>query len=107
MSFLDLRGKASLSKQDCELFPYVVGISNQEKSGRTSCVRPLALLALSKFRSQSRQCLAPSVLGKDSAQQNSYLSWSTCEFLQLVCVRLVWAYGAVVDPELKMCIPLV
>lgn len=62
MSFLDLRGKAYLSKQDCELFPHTVDISNQEQSGRTFCVRPLALLALSKFRSLSRWCLAPSVL---------------------------------------------
>lgn len=40
MLFLVLRGKIQLSKQDCEHFPHMVDISDQEKSGRTSNMRP-------------------------------------------------------------------
>ena len=40
MLFLDLRGKIQLSKQDCEHFPHMVDISDEEKSGRTSNMRP-------------------------------------------------------------------
>ena len=39
MLFLDLRGKVQLSEQDCERFPHMVDISDQEKSGRTSSMR--------------------------------------------------------------------
>lgn len=40
MLFLDLRGKIQLPKQDCEHLPHMVGISDQEESGRTSNMRP-------------------------------------------------------------------